>query len=96
MTPSAHVLLDDLDRAGVHLYRLDGGQLGCRAPKGALTAEARERIAAHRAELLEALGNCPECKRPLKRGICWRCHWRRCRCGKPTGSAFIQTCILCG
>lgn len=96
MTPSTATLLDDLARLGVRLHRLDD-RIGVNAPKGILTDDLRSRIVSRRAELLDLLGNCPGCRRPLDRGRCWRCHWRRCSgCGKDTGSAFIQTCWPCG
>jgi hypothetical protein len=40
---------------------------------------------------------CPECGGPLtERRACWGCCERICPCGRPTGSAFIRLCCLCG
>jgi hypothetical protein len=43
-------------------------------------------------------GNCHQCGRPLDdKRRCWRCCDRLCAsCGRPTGSAFIETCNPCG
>ena len=40
---------------------------------------------------------CSGCKRPLDaKARCWRCNHRLCsRCGRDTGSAFIELCIVC-
>jgi hypothetical protein len=51
---SAPALLEEARRRGVEL-RLEGGRLRYRAPAGALTAELREALRAHREELLELL-----------------------------------------
>lgn len=90
-------LLDDLAALGIRLHVLPDGRLGYRASRGILTPELRERIVTARRELLALLGPCPSCRTPLDRGRCWRCMWRQCsRCGKQTGSAFIETCCACG
>src|SRR5262245_26623128 len=41
---------------------------------------------------------CPSCRQPLDgRGRCWRCCDRLCsRCGRQTGTAFIELCCACG
>src|SRR5262249_29202015 len=40
---------------------------------------------------------CPECGGPLnEKCACWKCHYRRCYCGRPTGSAHIELCWECG
>ncbi len=43
-------------------------------------------------------GNCDQCGRALDaKRRCWRCGYRACAdCGRPTGSAFIARCVLCG
>ena len=51
---SVHDLLSDLHAAGVRL-ELDGDRLRYRAPKGALTDELRERLAANKGEVAEVL-----------------------------------------
>lgn len=51
---SVTVLLDDLRRAGVEV-RAEDGRLRFRAPRGALTPELRERLTAHRNEVLKVL-----------------------------------------
>ena len=40
---------------------------------------------------------CLKCRGPLDaRHRCWKCCDRRCsRCGKATGSAFIELCLSC-
>jgi hypothetical protein len=67
------------------------------APPAALLAD----LAANKAELLALVwgpfGNCDTCGRALDdKRRCWRCCDRVCPCGRPTGSAFIELCILCG
>jgi len=95
MTPPVADLFARLHALGIRLLRLDRGRISFRAPRGVMNDELRSLIDCHRAELLLALGDCPGCRKPLDRGRCWKCHWRRCRCGRDTGSAFISTCILC-
>jgi hypothetical protein len=58
-------------------------------------------LTANKAELLALVrgphGNCDQCGRPLDaKRRCWRCHDRLCACGRPTGSAFIELCCICG
>jgi hypothetical protein len=40
---------------------------------------------------------CPDCAGPVDNvGRCWRCCNRPCVvCGKATGTAFIQVCVVC-
>ena len=79
-------LLAALRTAGVRLS-VRGGGLHFRAPKGAYTPALRRGVTAHRDDLLHLFSPCPECGRPLDEGRCWRCHYRRCDCGRNTGSA---------
>jgi hypothetical protein len=111
MSSTATDLLDQCRQCGVTLY-LDGDVLRFRGPRGAMTAVLRQVLAQHRAELVALLRRPPEqtaSSAPVERfkpsylpcfcptGRCWRCCNRPCeRCGKPTGSAFIRTCIACG
>lgn len=59
-------------------------------------------LAANKADVLAAIrgpfGNCDHCGRRLDaKRRCWRCCDRPCvECGRPTGSAFIQRCVVCG
>jgi hypothetical protein len=93
-------LLAVLRAAGVRLSA-DGERLRCRAPAGVLTPELRSRLSEHKAALLAALKNnpglrCPECGKPLAADRCWNCaKYRRCACGRNTGSAFISICLPC-
>jgi hypothetical protein len=105
-------LLDELRRRGFRLAS-EAGRLAVQ-PASQLTPELRAAITAHRAELLDLLGQPPvpaaapgvpvtplrheyrlPCACPA--AVCWRCCNRPCEvCGKPTGSALIRTCYLCG
>ena len=40
---------------------------------------------------------CPGCGKAMDVSRrCWRCHYRACtRCGRNTGTAFIELCIAC-
>jgi hypothetical protein len=57
---SAFELLDTLTASGVHVWA-EGGKLKLDAPRGAVTPELKERLAAHKPELLAALSadDCP-------------------------------------
>jgi hypothetical protein len=70
------------------------------APATHLTPELRELIRRHKPGLLAlvrgSFGNCAECGRALDgRRRCLRCHYRVCPGGRPTGSAFIELCLVC-
>jgi hypothetical protein len=112
MTSSAVAvnLLDTCRESGIDLY-LDGEDFRFRGPRRAMTRELREALATHRADLMALLRRlpAPTPSAPVERfkpsylpcvcpaGRCWRCCNRPCeRCGRPTGSAFIRTCIACG
>jgi hypothetical protein len=94
---TASNLLDELARLQIFLTPDRGGSFRVRSPKGAMTAELRDRIRTQRVDLLLLLSACPDCGKSLDRrqGCCWKCGWRRCGCGKQTGSPFIATCIPC-
>ena len=71
---NASQLLADLQRRGVRLAAT-GDRLSVDAPKGALTDELRQLLAAHKLELLALLEDDPRPTRP-----CHSCHsmkWRR-------------------
>jgi hypothetical protein len=64
-------------------------------------ADLLAELATHKAAVLALLrgpfGNCDNCGRALAdKRRCWRCRDRQCRCGRSTGSAFIELCIACG
>jgi hypothetical protein len=74
---SAFELLDTLTASGVHVWA-EGGKLKLDAPRGAVTPELKERLAAHKPELLAALSadDCPaspfttpEGRAALRRGV---------------------------
>jgi hypothetical protein len=79
-------------------------------PASRLTEADRQAIRANKAELLAMLVSVPTAATPpLARPrpvylpcccpseVCWRCCNRPCEvCGRPTGSAFIRQCVLCG
>jgi hypothetical protein len=89
-------LLKALDWAGVTLSR-EGEKLKFKARPGALTADLKAEVMAHKPALLEILGRCPDCGWILDRGRCWACHYRLCEgCRRhKTGSAFIAMCLSC-
>ena len=69
-------------------------------PPADLLADLLADLAANKADVLAQVrgrfGNCDQCGRPLDdKRRCWRCFWRRCPCGRPTGSAFLQLCLVC-
>jgi hypothetical protein len=99
-----------INAAGIRLAAA-GEHLELRGSPDAVTPDIRAGAAEHKAELLALLTSSPKemsletversqatylpCVCPT--GRCWRCCNRPCeRCGKPTGSAFIRTCIACG
>jgi hypothetical protein len=100
-------LIDQCRQQGIVLY-LDGEALRYRCPRGALSPELKSALAAGREGLRAHLQGPPpvassERDRPTylpcccPSGICWRCCNRPCEvCGKPTGSAFIRRCVVCG
>ena len=57
--PSVRGLLERLEAADIRAF-LDGDKLRVNAPKGALTAEIKQEISAHRDELIAALKERPE------------------------------------
>lgn len=88
--------LSALSARGITL-EADGERLLVSAPAGVLTDADRGRIRVHKSELLALVARCPGCKRPLRDGRCWRCHYRPCSgCRRDTGSAFIEMCDPCG
>jgi hypothetical protein len=41
--------------------------------------------------------DCPRCGEPTDaKQRCWSCGYRRCACGRDTGSVLIATCVCCG
>jgi hypothetical protein len=96
VTTPAEVLMV-LNRAGVTLSRV-GDKLKYKAPGGVLTPELKAEMLIHKSALLEMIGPCPGCGRPLDRGRCWWCHYRLCEeCRtQTTGSAFRALCMQCG
>jgi epothilone synthetase B len=52
-------LLTDLEQRGIRLWP-DGGELGVRSPKGALTPELRQQILQHKTEILNLLSQCDD------------------------------------
>jgi hypothetical protein len=59
--------------------------------------DARDNTRAAKAAPTDASDCCPRCGRHLDAGArCWPCHYRRCvRCGRETGSPFIELCMSC-
>jgi hypothetical protein len=98
-------LLTELSSGGFTLAP-EGQRIRVR-PASRLSAELREAIVANRLELLKLLKgrlqpeanalSCPRCSKPLdSKRRCWRCCDRICRCGRLSGSAFIELCVACG
>jgi hypothetical protein len=83
-------------KRGVTLSR-GGDRLKFIGPPGAIDADLRALLVEHKGQLLELVGACPGCARPLDAGRCWWCHDRRCsRCRvRNTGSAFLAVCLAC-
>lgn len=92
------VLLARCQAFGIDLSAGPSGALYWEAdddPPAALLADLAEHKAAVLAVLLGMI--CDSCRQPLDgKGRCWRCCDRRCHCGRPTGSAFIELCCICG
>jgi hypothetical protein len=96
---TAQDVLDLASRMGIRL-RADGPRLRWRC-RGPLPSDLRDLLVAHKPGLLAALqgyGPCQKCGRaPDEKGRCWNCFDRPCvGCGRPTGSAYIATCLPCG
>src|SRR5947209_1574919 len=96
----AVVLLADLRSRGVQL-ETDGSRLRWR-PAALVTATEAEQIKSHKGEIIASLVGsavvvrCPSCRHPLdSKRRCWQCCNRLCACGRQTGSAFIELCLLC-
>jgi hypothetical protein len=79
---------------GIALY-LDGDALRFRAPKGALTAELKEQIAAHRDEVIIRLRP-PAPIRAVRPGAACRCDWREWVDESPQGGQIRTHCGQCG
>jgi hypothetical protein len=91
------VLLKTLNHAGVTLSRA-GDKLKFKALRGALTADLKAEIIAHKPALMEMIGPCPACGWHIYRGRCFACGYRLCmKCRtRTTGSVFIALCMSCG
>jgi hypothetical protein len=99
----AEALLADLLARGIEI-QTDGTRLRWR-PAFMVTQPLAERILGQRAELIALLQSdpgrafrpCSLCGRALDaERRCPRCFDRECEdCGRPTGSYFIRTCLLC-
>lgn len=86
-------------RAGGFRLRVEDGQLLI-SPAAKLSENRREQIALLKRWVVELLLSegvlCPSCKAQVDvRLRCWRCNYRRCACGRDTGSCFIGMCISC-
>src|SRR5262245_4662014 len=100
MSP-AEGLLADLRSRGIEL-ETDGTRLRWR-PVFLVNAPLVERIQQHRPELIglltgpDCVERCPLCHWPLDSAQrCPKCCDRLCvGCGRPTGSYFIMTCMVC-
>jgi hypothetical protein len=100
MSP-AEALLADLRSRGIDL-ETDGERLRWR-PYFLVSAPLAEKVRGYKGELIRLLSLAAHPRRCLLghwldgRGRCWRCCDRDCsRCGRPTGSAFIELCAACG
>jgi hypothetical protein len=90
------VIVEDLlrtlgDRA-VELY-VDGDRLRFRAPKGALTPESRDGIAANRSVIIERLRKAAATTAGDR---CVNCNWRNWRDDPPKDGRIRTTCGKCG
>lgn len=99
---SAAALLADLRSRGIEL-ETDGTRLRWRPPF-LVSSVLAERIRIERTGLIELLQGpdrlqrCPTCHWALDAARrCPKCFDRLCvDCGRPTGSYFIQRCVVCG
>jgi hypothetical protein len=83
---------------GVELFAA-ADALRFRSPGGRFSDELKASIRLYKPEIVRLIRSaCPTCGRPVDdKARCWVCHDRQCvGCGRPTGSAFIASCVSCG
>lgn len=86
-------------RAGGFTVAATGDRLRV-SPASRLSATDRAAIRGHLSALVRLVGVgpcCPRCRRPVDaKRRCWACCDRACEvCGRPTGTAFVATCLTC-